>query len=153
MVYKEYLGDGDSSLFKDVIESKPYEKYHITPNKLECIGHVNKRMGTRLRTLVKEHKGTKKSLGGKGKLTKKAINSITNYYGRAIRHNIKVGKTNKEKVYGMKKWIAAILHHCTAFENSEKRHQFCLLVKIHGVNTRRILMLNIKLIYQLGCFQ
>ena len=25
----------------------------------------------------------------------------------------------------MKKWIAAILHHCTAFDNLDKRHMYC----------------------------
>ena len=127
LVYHEYLGDGDSSSFKDVVESKPYEaEFGITPNKLECVGHVNKRMGSRLRNLVKDHKGTERPLGGKqGKLTQKAINSMTNYYGRAIRYNVRTGNTNKEKVYGMKKWIAAILHHCTDFKNVQKRHMYC----------------------------
>jgi hypothetical protein len=126
LIYHEYLGDGDTSSYKEVVKSKPYEdKYGITPVKLECIGHVNKRIGTRLRTLVQENKKTTKPFGGKGKLTNKAINSITNYYGIAIRHNIKINTTAKEKVYAMKKWIAAILHHCTDFPDNVKRHMFC----------------------------
>ena len=58
LIYSEYLGDGDTSSFTDVVARKPYEKYNIDPVKLECVGHVQKRMGTRLHNLVKQHKGT-----------------------------------------------------------------------------------------------
>ena len=46
IIYDEYLGDGDSSSFKEVIESVPYKAYNVVPEKLECIGHAQKRMGT-----------------------------------------------------------------------------------------------------------
>lgn len=50
--YNNYIGDGDSKVYKKVLEAKPYgQDYQI--NKKECIGHVQKRMGTRLRELVK----------------------------------------------------------------------------------------------------
>ena len=48
LIHHEYLGDGDTSSFKAVVDSKPYEKYNITPTKLECVGHLKKRFGTRL---------------------------------------------------------------------------------------------------------
>ena len=57
IIYHEYLGDGDSSSFKEVIESEPYKAYNIVPEKLECIGYAQKKMGTRLRNIVKSHKG------------------------------------------------------------------------------------------------
>ena len=87
LICHEYLGDGDT-LFKEVVDANPCEKYDITPSKLECIGHVQKRLGTRLRNCVKSHKGTNKPISGKGKLTEKVINSIQNYYGMAIRNNV-----------------------------------------------------------------
>ncbi|KAI8764666.1 hypothetical protein BgiBS90_030051 [Biomphalaria glabrata] len=55
--YTQYLGDGDSSSYKKVVDSKPYGEKPI--EKLECIGHVQKRCGTRLRRLVNENKGQK----------------------------------------------------------------------------------------------
>lgn len=58
LIYNEYLGDGDRSSFKDVVESEPYKEFGVDPIKLECISHVQKRVGTRLRNLVKKHKGT-----------------------------------------------------------------------------------------------
>jgi len=76
LIYDEYLGDGDTSSFKDVVATEPYKEFGIEPKKLECIGHVQKRVGTRLRNLVKQHKGTKTTLSGRGKLTEKIINSM-----------------------------------------------------------------------------
>ena len=83
LIYKEYLGDGDTSSFNDVKNADPYRDYGVSPIKLECVGHVQKRLGTRLRNLVKALKGTKTSLSGKGKLTEKCINSMQNYYGHS----------------------------------------------------------------------
>jgi hypothetical protein len=51
-----------------VVAGKPYDP-NIAVTKLECIGHVQKRMGARLRRLVKEKTGVKlhdsKPFGGK----------------------------------------------------------------------------------------
>ncbi|XP_066928737.1 uncharacterized protein [Clytia hemisphaerica] len=63
----------------------------VTPNKQECVVHIQKRLGTRLCKQVKE-------LSGKGKLTDTMINSMQNYYGMAIRRNI-------GNLYTMKKAI------------------------------------------------
>lgn len=46
----KYLGDGDSKGFQTVIKEKPYGD-SVNIEKLECIGHMQKRMGSRLRTL------------------------------------------------------------------------------------------------------
>lgn len=47
----KFLGDGDSKCFSAVLASNPFGD--VTVEKLECIGHVSKRMGTRLRKLKK----------------------------------------------------------------------------------------------------
>ena len=47
LAYGTYIGDGDSSSFKNLIQSDPYEG--IVPiRKEECIGHVQKRLKKRL---------------------------------------------------------------------------------------------------------
>lgn len=81
--YGNYVGDGDSKTYKGIVSSKPYENFIVT--KKECIGHVQKRMGTQLRKVKKDNKG----LGGRGKLTAKLIDELTVYYGLAIRRSIK----------------------------------------------------------------
>ena len=57
LIYKYYLGDGDSSSFNYVVASDPYAEYDIKPEKLECIEHIQKRIGTRLRNRRKEEHG------------------------------------------------------------------------------------------------
>ena len=55
--------DGDSKGFSEVQDV--YSKENVEVVKKECVGHVQKRVGSALRKLKKENKG----LGGKGKLT------------------------------------------------------------------------------------
>ena len=72
LVYMDMLGDGDSSTHNSIVESKPYGDDSIS-RKLACIGHVQKRVGNRLRKLKNSKKGVKlsdgKGLAGKGRLT------------------------------------------------------------------------------------
>eukprot|EP00112_Aurelia_sp_Birch-Aquarium-sp1_P019844 Seg4999.1 transcript_id=Seg4999.1/GoldUCD/mRNA.D3Y31 product="hypothetical protein" protein_id=Seg4999.1/GoldUCD/D3Y31 len=118
--YTGYIGDGDSKAHLSVVEAAPYGDEEI--KKLECVGHVQKRMGTRLRNLTQSLRGQKladgKGISGKNRLTKKTINTIQNYYGMAIRQNL-------DNVYTMKKAIFAILFHCSENKDIEDRHKFC----------------------------
>ncbi|GFT69264.1 uncharacterized protein TNCV_2254101 [Trichonephila clavipes] len=59
--YTDYYGDGDSKAYESV--KNMYAPN--TVNKLECIGHVRKRVGSHLRKVKKSVKG----LGGKRKWT------------------------------------------------------------------------------------
>lgn len=128
--YKYYIGDGDSKTYTGVIQSQPYGKDFII-HKKECIGHVQKRMGKRLRDVVKnttvetEIKTGKKagqtrrskSLSGKGKLTAKTIDKLTVYYGLAIRRNC-------ESVIKMNDAIwATFLHYKST--NEDPQHDKC----------------------------
>jgi len=75
------------------LNAEPYKDLLVT--KKECVGHVEKRMGTRLRNVKKNNKG----MGGKGagKLTDKLINELTKFYGLAIRrHSDSVEEMRKE---------------------------------------------------------
>ncbi|GFW57362.1 uncharacterized protein TNCV_542761 [Trichonephila clavipes] len=101
--YTEYYGDGDSKGF--LKEKDIYGENSVT--KLECIGHIQKRVGSRLRKLKKNTKG----LGGKGKLTDKFIDKLQNYYGIAIRS--KVGCL--EKIQSAV--ITAFFYCCSSSQN------------------------------------
>ncbi|GFU85425.1 uncharacterized protein TNCV_2387291 [Trichonephila clavipes] len=79
--YAHYYGDGDSKGFISVKDI--YGKESVT--KYECIGHVQKRVGARLRKL----KSKNKNLSGKGKLTDSFIDRLQNYYGIAVRSSWK----------------------------------------------------------------
>ena len=115
LICSEYLGDGDTSSFKEVVDSQPRIELVI---KLECVGHTQKRLGTRLPNLVKSRKGTANPIHSKNKFTETIINSIQNYYCLAIRNN-------RNDLYGMKKAVGAILFHCTGMNDDTSRHRFC----------------------------
>ncbi|GFX58481.1 uncharacterized protein TNCV_416611 [Trichonephila clavipes] len=73
-----------------VLHPNPYgEEEDITVSKSECVGHVQKRMGTRLRKLkqMSSKLGDGKSIGGKGRFTDRMIVLIATYYGNAIQQN------------------------------------------------------------------
>jgi len=108
--YTNYVGDGDTKTFKAMLDAKPYKD--VTVVKSECVGHVEKRMGSRLRNV----KITAK-LGGKGKLTDALIKKLTTYYGLAIRRNTQ-SKDN------MKKEIMTTYYHLISTDE-KPQHQFC----------------------------
>ena len=90
-----------------------YEDDGIEMEKKECIGHVQKKVGTALHKLKRENPG----LGGKGKLTDSQIDKLQNYYGIAIRSNV-------GNLAGMKKAIHASLMHCASTEQ-RPLHDHC----------------------------
>nr|XP_036678351.1 uncharacterized protein LOC118879565 [Drosophila suzukii] len=93
--------------------------------------HVQKRMGKRLRDVVKNttiekeiktgkkagQKRRSKSLGGKGKLTGKTIDKLTVYYGLAIRRNCDSVKKMNDAIW------ATFLHYKST--NDDPQHHKC----------------------------
>jgi len=51
--YVNYIGDGDSKTYKSILDLNPYGD-DCPVIKSECVGHVEKRMGTRLRNVKKK---------------------------------------------------------------------------------------------------
>ncbi|GFV08040.1 uncharacterized protein TNCV_1046691 [Trichonephila clavipes] len=116
--YTSYIGDGDSKTFSSITASNPYGE-DITVSKIECVGHVQKRMGTRLRKLkqMSSKLSDGKSIGGKGRLTDRMIDLITTYYGNAIRQN-------KTCLSDMRKAVWAVYFHIRS-SDEEPLHSFC----------------------------
>lgn len=127
--YKWMVSDGDSKAFNSV--ENVYDGCKVV--KLDCVGHVQKRMGKHLMNLKAQTKGKLedgKPIGGKGRLTEGKIKQLQKYYGLAIRQNTisKANPSDREvdvSVYAMKKNIIAILHHSVKFEDPAKQHRFC----------------------------
>lgn len=111
--YKNYIGDGDTKTFKALVDLNPYADCPIS--KKECVGHVQKRMGSRLRKLKKDTKG----LGGKGsgKLTDKVIADLTLYYGLAIRRNPNSVEDMNNAIW------STYFHKCSTDKNPQ--HHLC----------------------------
>ncbi|GFV73056.1 uncharacterized protein TNCV_3398331 [Trichonephila clavipes] len=126
--YSNYIGDGDTKTFNALSENKPYGDDHLI-QKIECVGHVQKRMGTRLRKLKLVYSKKKlsdgKTIGGKGRLTDSLIDKLAHYYGNAIRCNSTSVKEKCGKPFGLFGVILAALmiNRCTGF---------VLQIQIHG---------------------
>ena len=120
LCYTTYIGDGDSKAYPSVVAANPYPGKDII--KGECVGHVQKRVGSRLRKFKKAHGSEiladKKKLGGAGRLNEKIINKLQNYYRLAIRQNT-------HSLLSMRDTVVAVLYHCGEASTSEARHMFC----------------------------
>ena len=118
--YKDMLGDGDSSTYNAIVGRKPY-RVECIPNKLECIVHIQKRVGSRLRKLKNTMKEVKladgKRLSGKGRLTNGKIDIPQNYYCLSVKGNL-------HNVKEMAKSIKASLYH-VASTDTNPRHHLC----------------------------
>ena len=118
--YTKLISDGDSKTHSLLLKEQPYGSDHPV-EKVDCVGHVQKRMGTALRNLKQQYKGQKladgKTIGGARRLTDSLINSLQNYYGDAIRRN-------KGDLESMVKSIQATLLHCNSTDE-HPRHHLC----------------------------
>ncbi|GFX03860.1 uncharacterized protein TNCV_4677651 [Trichonephila clavipes] len=118
--YTKYLGDGDSKAFTSIVENKVYGD-HCSVEKLECIGHVMKRMGTRLRRFKTKMRGQKlsdgKPLCGRNRLTEAEIDRLQAYYGLAIRRNLSSVEDMQQAIW------AIFLHKLSTDEKPQ--HGFC----------------------------
>ena len=135
MKYKFMVCDGDSKSFHEV-ENTYGDNDKVV--KLDCIGHVSKRMYRALENLKKSTKGKlsdgKFIGGGAGRLTATAggaIPRLADLYRNAIRQNSKkdINMSDADDVQAgvqtMQNSIMAILHHECKTENNNERHKFC----------------------------
>ncbi|XP_048580316.1 uncharacterized protein LOC125563152 [Nematostella vectensis] len=130
-----------STEYKEWLKSEDYvewESSHLDGSadcnrvvKLDCIGHVQKRMGKALyhfQTSSNKLEDGKPVKGRSGRLTKNAIEKLKKYYGKAIRDNVnKNANTPIERdaaIAQMQNAIKASWYHCSKIPDKE-RHQFC----------------------------
>ncbi|GFS69786.1 uncharacterized protein TNCV_3006661 [Trichonephila clavipes] len=129
--YITYLGDGDCKAFDAVKKKNVYgNEYPI--EKLECIGHVMKRMGTRLSRLKAQLKGQTlpdgKCLSRKNRLTEHEIDNLQSYYGSAIRRNHSSFQNMRQAIW------AIFLHKLSTDETPQ--HGFCPIGEDYGVDLK-----------------
>ena len=119
--YLIFVGDGDCKAHKAVVESQPYGPT-VEVQKEECVGHVQKRVGTRLRDLKKRLGGQKlsdgKPISGIGRLPDRMIDLLQTYFGMAVR-------SNTENLQNMTRATWAALMHKVQHEDPAKQHRFC----------------------------
>lgn len=89
--------------------------------KIECVGHIQKRMGGRLRRKKKDLKGKKlvdgETIGGRNRLADNLIDTFQRYYVKAFRQN-------KGGLDGMEEAVKAIWYHFASTDECPM-HQYC----------------------------
>lgn len=58
LIYKQIIGDGDSSVIKKIQLANPYENENVTVQKIECTNHILRNYCTRLRDLSTKRKSS-----------------------------------------------------------------------------------------------
>lgn len=112
--YETFIGDGDSSAYKAVCKLNDGRgPYDVAVIKEECINHVSKRIGARLRK-----KRSTSFQGGEDKLTDAHIDQLSKYFGITIREN--VGSSYET----MKKALWATYFHLSSTDEHPSHH-FC----------------------------
>ena len=133
--YKYMLCDGDSSACNNV---QGVYGDGCNVHKVDCVGHVGKRMYKALDTFRKGKKGKLsdgKGVGrGKGRLRGTSdtgsIGRLCRLYRNAIRKNSNIRAldnegSKKEAVEKMRRAILAILYHSVKLSDNDVRHQYC----------------------------
>ena len=128
--YRWMVSDGDSKAFNSV--ENVYGEIKV--DKLDCAGHVQRRISKHLLNLKARTNGKLadgRPIGGTGRLYETKIKKLEKDYGLGIRQNT-VRKSNPARrevgvaVYALKnKNIIAILHHNVKFDDLAKQHHFC----------------------------
>ncbi|XP_072165849.1 uncharacterized protein [Diadema setosum] len=133
--YRYMLCDGDSSSFNAVRDV--YGEGHEV-RKVDCVGHVGKRMYKALDTVRKQNKG--KLADGKGVGRAKgrlrgtsdtgSIGRLCKLYRSTIRKHADKGALDSEEardraVEKMRRAILAILYHSVKLPDPDVRHQYC----------------------------
>ena len=141
--YKKWLSSSAYNKWKDSHDSGEIECARVM--KLDCIGHVQKRMGSHLRDLRKKFTGCKLAdglpiAGRKHRLTDKTIDKLQNYYGKAIRANVSPGSLSsedqKKQIGKMQNAIMAVLYHSCDIK-TERRHKFCPVGEVSWCSYKR----------------
>ena len=123
-------GDGDSK--SDETVKKIYNGIIVC--KRQCVGHVQKSVENRCLKLKKTIQG----LGGRGKLTKRAIDRLQNYYGIAIR-------SNANNLPAMETAVRASLFHVASSESNNYHSAYVRLVKRVGASFKKTKQLERRL--------
>ena len=120
--YTQFVGDGNSKAHKKVATEMLYGQDHPIV-KLDCVGHVQKRVGSRLCSMKKRHRGRVEVngetvvLSGRGGLADSQIDMLQSYYGMAIR-------SHKGDLEVMQQSVKAIARH-RASTDEKPMHELC----------------------------
>eukprot|EP00794_Sanderia_malayensis_P018529 gene18529-20390_t len=136
--YATFVGDGDTDCFGNVAEAcnKKYGDQYVV-KKEECVGHVQKRLGTALRKYKVSMRGKKlrdgKTVGGKARLTDKVVDKMQNFW--AMVSEIIVDQRENETVCEFNTGAACLEEILNQFDIQSTSNSFAIL---RSVDSKRL---------------
>ena len=129
LIYKRMVCDGDSKSYNEVRNT--YGDNNLV-EKVDCIGHVGKRMFRALENIKKSHTGRLsdgKFIGGGGGRLTSGPNGVITCMSQLYRNTKKVTISDEELVKSgvtkMQNAILAVLYHSIKLSDDAVRHQYC----------------------------
>ncbi|GFV23031.1 uncharacterized protein TNCV_729821 [Trichonephila clavipes] len=124
-VHEAVIANDNNSNIAVAVDGTWHKRGYSSLNGVVCATSVEngKRMGTRLRNILKMSKGIKlsdgKNISGRGRLTLKEVDSIQHYYGLAIRKKFVICRGHERAIW-------AIYFHKLSTEDNPQ-HALCPL--------------------------
>ena len=121
--YTKYIGDGDTATYGALLKLAPYGTQVV--EKEECLNHMGKRMGYRLKTFRNSLKRPTKTGTGRqlselgGLLTDYKIGKLQDYYAQALRGRSETPYTTVEQ---MRDAVFASFFHALSTEDNQLHH-------------------------------
>lgn len=115
LIYKTFVADNDSSVWKAILDANPYDDQNIVVEKVECSNHLLRNCCKKVESIAKITQGKKKRTPGFVDLRNKVVGSscaIRNEIIKAVDRRIELGNiSDSETAVELKKDILNIHHH------------------------------------------
>lgn len=135
LIYSQLVGDGDSSVYKKLLETKPYGN-NMLIKKVECRNHLIRNYVSKLRDLVKHRVSSKQKIVSpklrfllKNKIEKLRVSIVS-----AVKYRNKESTIFSQKIEDLKKDLLNSIDHVFGSHDNCARY-FCCGTKENEVNS------------------
>ena len=114
IIYKYYVGDGDSSFQKSLIDANPYAQFNIIPRKMECTNHLLRnfcKKASLVTTITQKKSQRQKGFVTLRNMVKNNILKIRQIVVEEVDKELVSDKTWKQKVESLRRRILNIPSH------------------------------------------
>jgi len=120
LIYSTYIADGDSSVYKKIIQANPYSNIFI--EKIECRNHLLRNLATKIKDIAK----TKGRLGKLRNVIENRILRIRTAMTKAVQYRLEEQSSMQEKIVSLKIDLNNVISHVFGEHNEcAKIGYFC----------------------------
>lgn len=105
LIYSTYIADGDSSVYKKIIQANPYPNVFI--EKIECRNHLLRNLATKIKTIAK----TKERFGQLRNVIGNRVLRIRTAVSKTVQHRLEEQSTMEQKILSLKMDFNNIISH------------------------------------------